>query len=1308
MRVPITFLLLSIVLVLFMSPVLAHLPDQPSAHTTRSKPIEDSASISQLSQQLGVGKVAKPAQMTFLTENTGLSKNSALILTPDQTFPDAIDSSQSFRYYRYFTQLPYQFVRLQLVSETGTSVAIVLEDMYGQLVAESSTSSTFQEITVGKTDAHSGVRFVGWYYVTVELLSGQEASYNLTLSFLESSGSSMLQATELTDGVPWVGTFGAAESSGARSSSFYKLYVPQDGLVLSYIVVHSRSSVVRLYDPSYHFLNYDDTKEGEWLATQVGYYYFEVSGSPGIYLSFEVSLGSDTTALGDTFTQPRPVSREGTSDVFRSEPTFLSLYLFRGENLTLSLQNYATSDSFQIALYYPWGNFWQSAVFPSKSGLLDLCDIPTSGRYVLYVGGAISLTPHFHEEAPSSITWRSATQLHFTDRHNLSGTFQQHNTHYYTTLLTMGEGIEVLHSSSGSTVAVLGPLREILALGQNSGSGPVVLPPVETETRVYIRVTTESLPNSYTLNLTKITTYSSGFSLEGCLSYLDQTTGVLVPVPLLTMEVLDSDTSTDDLIHRSTTNRYGCFSTFVTTVTDEDEGNFDPYLRFSFAGPSARVVDKNDESSTFGFDVMLNYTGHDKSYQLGNLVVPSSEAVIANIFTEVTTAWLWVEDIGPNYNGPEIVTIRYATGSTVGTWYSPAEEVAGKLRNYVLTLLGSSSDDDGWDKAVIRHEYGHHVQHVFDIANNPTGYHQFSTVVSPEFAHAEGWPTFFSSLISGDVEYKDTYGNEGSSFFGLNVETGKGLTNGRSYASMGEWSEASMLALYWDLYDDVVDDHNGNGIGEDVSLSEDVLWEVFVSYRTMDLSGPLTLSDVYSGLVKMLGMNANELPRLFFEHGAGSVTPPFADKTENITTYEDDLEHPIVWTLIDQDPRSYRFFVDGVLLDEGQWTYPGENLTVWLNDLSLSLGERHALTVELTDSRSHMVNESVYVVVLPQNSKLGDSFTTAQALDHGEVILDVSDTFYYLYYDLPHHTTVNICIDGLQVSDLTFTVYDSSQLLLESMTTPQTSHFYSILKNQSTRLYFKVGSVTGGEVKVTVSLGPLGSSFTNAVPLTTPSTLLTLPGPTPNGSLYCSLVVGPGSYYWEVLGEEGLAVQMDLLSHSGGYLTGKTFSTGVGGLLLTLSHEQTIIARLSSEANVKLVITPVHPLEVRYDGEVLFKEGDKNRLSWFVESGDPNLARVELNGSFVGFGILANTTLYFDLSGQQAGTYNVRLVVGDRYGQSVEYGNLTVTIVAAERSTTNSSSNSGSSEELSPTLLVFLLVFFLAGVVGLNRRKGKR
>ena len=117
------------------------------------------------------------------------------------------------------------------------------------------------------------------------------------------------------------------------------------------------------------------------------------------------------------------------------------------------------------------------------------------------------------------------------------------------------------------------------------------------------------------------------------------------------------------------------------------------------------------------------------------------------------------------------------------------------------------------------HEYGHHVQFIYDIANNPAGAHGTSTTVSPDLAHGEGWPTFFASIVMNSSMYNDTYtANKKTYYFAFDLETGQEfgacyLRNNVTlllqlhtcvealHRNYGEWGEMSVMALYWDLWD---------------------------------------------------------------------------------------------------------------------------------------------------------------------------------------------------------------------------------------------------------------------------------------------------------------------------------------------------------------------------------------------------------------------------------------------------------------------------------------------------------------------------
>ena len=142
--------------------------------------------------------------------------------------------------------------------------------------------------------------------------------------------------------------------------------------------------------------------------------------------------------------------------------------------------------------------------------------------------------------------------------------------------------------------------------------------------------------------------------------------------------------------------------------------------------------------------------------------------------------------IGYGAARPPLLTCYWEQGSTDGTYYSPTGNS--------LHLLGSTSDTDEFDDAVIIHELGHYMADVYSIDTSPGGDHNWSEDHQDlRLSWSEGWANYFSSLVRNNPEYFDSY-NGGVTQ--LEIETPS-----HAATATGQDTESTVHSVLWDLYD---------------------------------------------------------------------------------------------------------------------------------------------------------------------------------------------------------------------------------------------------------------------------------------------------------------------------------------------------------------------------------------------------------------------------------------------------------------------------------------------------------------------------
>ena len=263
---------------------------------------------------------------------------------------------------------------------------------------------------------------------------------------------------------------------------------------------------------------------------------------------------------------------------------------------------------------------------------------------------------------------------------------------------------------------------------------------------------------------------------------------------------------------------------------------------------------------------------------------PIAEIILMNdcigqsfqIMQAVLTGQAYAEEMMDEIPAP--ITVRYPYGS--GCSYNPSNKYMNLTSNFfdkdAFLFLHAS-----WD--VILHEYGHHLQYIIDITNNPAGYHysNFNDIDYLEnkesgicLAWGESWPTVFG-LVSQN--YFSTYLTNIDTTLDTFYTAYNGLNYDLECASiyLGEGCERSIMAILWDIFDDT------NETNDLISLGHQAFWDV------VDESNATTLSEFiqyfyqqYPQYKDDLGCNlsfynvASSIPTLINFNSISQTVPP--------------------------------------------------------------------------------------------------------------------------------------------------------------------------------------------------------------------------------------------------------------------------------------------------------------------------------------------------------------------------------------------------------------------------------------------------
>ena len=119
--------------------------------------------------------------------------------------------------------------------------------------------------------------------------------------------------------------------------------------------------------------------------------------------------------------------------------------------------------------------------------------------------------------------------------------------------------------------------------------------------------------------------------------------------------------------------------------------------------------------------------------------------------------------------------------------------------NGQIFILGdANSDTDEYDDHVVVHEWGHYYEDQISRADSLGGPHGSADRLDMRVAMGEGWGNALSGIITDDPYYRDSFGNQQSQGFSINVEN-------NSYVNEGWFNEGSVQSIIYDIYD-VTDD----------------------------------------------------------------------------------------------------------------------------------------------------------------------------------------------------------------------------------------------------------------------------------------------------------------------------------------------------------------------------------------------------------------------------------------------------------------------------------------------------------------------
>lgn len=295
-------------------------------------------------------------------------------------------------------------------------------------------------------------------------------------------------------------------------------------------------------------------------------------------------------------------------------------------------------------------------------------------------------------------------------------------------------------------------------------------------------------------------------------------------VPLnTTTNGLDYDDIEQEPIRQAPVELVSANGTVLASTVSDDDGR---YSLTVLSGQNARVRVRSEiqKSAPNEIDMkVVDNTSGDAVYALqGSLVqIPATNQVrdlnaasgwggtsynttrAAAPFALLDTIYDTMEEfieVDPDVDFPAFnvlwSTRNRAEGGDVTTGQIGTSSFTVRNGTPVLQILGDANNDtDEYDEHVIVHEFGHYFENTLSRADSIGGPHSTNDRLDARVAFGEGWGNALSGMILEDPIYRDSFGQQQSRGFNINVEN-------NTYASTGWYSSGSVQSILYDLYDD--------------------------------------------------------------------------------------------------------------------------------------------------------------------------------------------------------------------------------------------------------------------------------------------------------------------------------------------------------------------------------------------------------------------------------------------------------------------------------------------------------------------------
>lgn len=319
------------------------------------------------------------------------------------------------------------------------------------------------------------------------------------------------------------------------------------------------------------------------------------------------------------------------------------------------------------------------------------------------------------------------------------------------------------------------------------------------------------------------------FTISGTITYervffddtgsgLDYSTRQNFPAREIVVDLIDA---AGELLIRSRTDAQGNYSFNL-----QQSGDYRIVASARLANTDTRVTDNTDGNSLYQLQSSLASAGPESSVR--NMHASIGWGSNAFISDRAAAPFAILDTV---YEG--IRRLEEGTGGVFSADQLPATELRWSVNNRptvgersvedleagdiggsfyttglgVIYLLGAANNDtDEFDQHVVLHEWTHYLIDALSRSDSIGGSHSLNNKLDLRLAWGEGIATAIAAILLDDPEYRDSSGANQSSEFFFSVES-------PASASIGWYSESTVLSLIYDIYDVNADGFDNLNVG---------------------------------------------------------------------------------------------------------------------------------------------------------------------------------------------------------------------------------------------------------------------------------------------------------------------------------------------------------------------------------------------------------------------------------------------------------------------------------------------------------------